>query len=314
LGTEKNANSAVTVRFSNGDSDLRLVPIGNGKWSGTWRPVNASIGNVTLSAISVFAQGPTFQTIQAGRSERVVRLLSGANVPIVRQGSLVHGASQKGDAPVAPGTLVTIYGSNLAGDPQKTNVPLPVEVDGTQVMLAGEPLPILYSSATQINAQVPFDLPVNTSHQVVVRRGTTLSVPESFTVTSAQPGIFTGNASGLGQGVVMGPDQITVADPANPAQRGKAIVIYCTGLGAVTPEVVLGAAAPSSPLSATVSPVEVVVGEKRAQVLFSGLTPGFSGLYQVNAILAADTPTGDSVPVTISTSGQNSNIVSIAVR
>jgi len=77
---------------------------------------------------------------------------------------------------------------------------------------------------------------------------------------------------------------------------------------------VLGAAAPSSPLAATVNPVEVVVGEKKAQVLFSGLTPGFSGLYQINAVLAADTPTGEAVPLTISTSGQTSSIVTIAVR
>jgi len=82
----------------------------------------------------------------------------------------------------------------------------------------------------------------------------------------------------------------------------------------VQPNVILGAVAQSSPLAETVSPVEVLVGEKRAQVLFSGLTPGFAGLYQVNAILAADTPTGDTVPLAISITGQSSNVVSIAIR
>ena len=113
---------------------------------------------------------------------------------------------------------------------------------------------------------------------------------------------------------MIGPDQITIADAAKPAQRGQAIVIYCTGLGIVTEAVAPGAAAPNSPLAATVSPVEVMVGEKKAEVLFSGLTPGFSGLYQVNAVLATDTPTGDAISLNILTGGQISNVVTIAVR
>lgn len=311
LGNEKNANSAVYAKFSNGDPDVRLVPTGNGVWSGTWRPTSAASGTVTVSAVSVFVQG---LTLQAGRSDRGVRLTSGAGVPIVRAGSLVHSASQRGDAPVAPGTLVTLYGSDLAGAPTSTNVPLPTDVNGTQILLAGQPLPILYSSANQINAQVPYGLPVNTSHQIVVRRGATLSVPETFTVAAAQPGIFTINQQGTGQGVVMGPDQISVADPAKPAVRGQAVVIYCTGLGAVTPDVTLGVPAPSNVLSQTVNPVSVTIGGKSAPVFFSGLTPGFTGLYQVNALVPADAPTGDAVNLVISTGGQDSNTVSIAVR
>ena len=73
-------------------------------------------------------------------------------------------------------------------------------------------------------------------------------------------------------------------------------------------------AAPTAPLAATISPVEVSVGQKLAQVLFSGLTPGFTGLYQVNAILAADTPTGNAVDLNISANGRPSNVVTIAVR
>jgi len=311
LGNENNTNSGVYAKFSNGDTDVRLVPIGNGVWAGTWRPLNPAAGGVTISAIAKFVQG---QVVQDGQRDRTVRLTAGANVPIIRQLSLVNSASQKGDTPVAPGTLVTIYGSNLANSSKNSGIPLPLEVDGTQVLLSGQPLPILNSSPNQINMQIPYDTAVNTSHQIVVRRGNSLSVPVSFNVASAQPGIFTRNSTGTGQGVVMGPDQITMADSAKPAQRGQAIVIYCTGPGAVTPSVVLGAAAPSSPLAATVNPVEVVVGEKKAQVLFSGLTPGFSGLYQINAVLAADTPTGEAVPLTISTSGQTSSIVTIAVR
>jgi len=105
-----------------------------------------------------------------------------------------------------------------------------------------------------------------------------------------------------------------VAGPAKPAIRGQAIIIYCTGLGAVTPEVTLGSPAPGSPLSQTVSPVTVEVGGKAAQVFFSGLSPGFTGLYQVNALVPADAATGDTVNLSIATGGQTSNVVTIAVR
>ena len=84
--------------------------------------------------------------------------------------------------------------------------------------------------------------------------------------------------------------------------------------GAVTPAVTLGVPAPSNVLSQTVNPVSVTIGGKQAQVFFSGLTPGFTGLYQVNALVPADAPTGNTVDLVISTGGQDSNTVTIAVR
>ena len=123
-------------------------------------------------------------------------------------------------------------------------IPRPIQVDGTQVELGGQPLPILFISKDQINAQVPYTISANTAHRVVVRRGGALSVPEAFDVATVQPGIFTENQRGTGQGIVVGPDQVTVAGPGKPAERGKAVIIYCTGLGAVTPDVELGKGAP----------------------------------------------------------------------
>ncbi|MEO6038299.1 MAG: hypothetical protein ABIQ93_07800, partial [Saprospiraceae bacterium] len=56
-------------------------------------------------------------------------------------------------------------------------------------------------------------------------------------------------------------------------------------------------------MAATSSTVTVTVGNKPAQVNFAGLTPGFAGVYQVNAILAADTPVSNSVPLLIQVDG-----------
>jgi uncharacterized protein (TIGR03437 family) len=49
-------------------------------------------------------------------------------------------------------------------------------------------------------------------------------------------------------------------------------------------------------------------------VSFSGLAPGFAGLYQVNAIMPEGSPAGSAVPVVLSIGGVTSNTVTIAVQ
>jgi adhesin/invasin len=110
-------------------------------------------------------------------------------------------------------------------------------------------------------------------------------------------------------------DQVTLAQPGTPAVVGETIVIYCTGLGAVTPAVKEGSPAPTTPpLSTTVYQVTVTIGGQAAQVAFSGLTPGYAGLYQINAVVPAGITTGDAVPVVLSVAGQDSPPVTMAVR
>ena len=311
-GNEQNVNSAMFAKFDNGDPDLRLVPLGDGRWTGTWRPLSGTKDRVTIAGVGVLVEG---LVVQAGRAERQVSLSSSATTPVIRSGAVVHGASQRADVPIAPGSLVTLYGANLSDRTTGLNaLPLPLESEGTEVLLDGQALPILFASPGQINAQVPFSLASNATLQVVVRRREQISVPEVFVVAPAQPGIFTKNQQGSGQGIVVRSDQVTLAEAGTPARAGEAIVIYGTGLGPVSQQVAAGAPSPASPLAATVSPVSVTVGGRAAQVLFAGLTPGFAGLYQVNAILAADTPTGNAVPLVIQVDGRESNSVDIAVQ
>jgi uncharacterized protein (TIGR03437 family) len=97
-------------------------------------------------------------------------------------------------------------------------------------------------------------------------------------------------------------------------RRGEFIEIYCTGLGQVQNPPEAGTAAPMSPLSRTVLPARVTIGGVDASVSFSGLAPGFVGLYQVNAQVAANTPAGPAVPLVIRMGdGIPSNEVTIAV-
>ena len=107
---------------------------------------------------------------------------------------------------------------------------------------------------------------------------------------------------------------MTLADANHPVTVGQTIVIYCTGLGEVTPGIAAGTQTPASPLSTTVNPVTVTIGGVNAPVAFAGLTPLQTGLYQVNAVVPAGVAPGNQVPVVVTAAGQASAPVTIAVH
>ena len=92
-------------------------------------------------------------------------------------------------------------------------------------------------------------------------------------------------------------------------RAGEAIVIYCTGLGEVRPAVAAGVPAPLAPLSETIVAPVVTIGGVRAEVFYSGLTPLFAGLYQVNATVPAGV--GGTVAVVVESDGRRSNAISV---
>ena len=246
----------VVATFSNSDPQINLVHIGNGTWSGTWQPKNAAQNQVQIGLTAI--QG---QTRLGGQAILSGTVHPGAPTPLVYSGSVLNAASFAARAPVAPGSLISIFGQQLAdGQAIADQAPIPTDLNGTEVLLGGRPLPLRYASDGQLNAQVPYDLAVDTQLSLLVRRGTALSVPENITVAAAQPAVFTVDQSGQGQGAIFRQRSgaLALADSAAPAQAGDALIIYCTGLGTVDPPVVEGTAAPLSPLSSTKSPVTVM--------------------------------------------------------
>jgi uncharacterized protein (TIGR03437 family) len=167
--------------------------------------------------------------------------------------------------------------------------------------------------------QFPTGLAPNSKAQAVakVTTGTgeeITSLPLEIQIGLVQPGIFTAGQDGKGQGVIMDARNRLV-DSANPAMRGDVVVIYGTGLGATIPPVLSGQPAPSQPpLALVATPVAVQIGGLAAQVFYAGLTPGFVGLYQVNAPIPAGVTPGSSVSLVIVQGGVSSNTVTIAVR
>jgi uncharacterized protein (TIGR03437 family) len=309
----------VVARPENGDPQVTLAHIGNGVWRGTWRPVRA-VANMRMTVVAVFLG--TAADVVAGRSQAGKVELSGAVLaqgataaPLLTAGGVVHAASFETGVPIAPGSLITLYGSKLAdATGLAPGIPLPSALNGTEVRLGNRPLPLLFTSDGQLNAQVPYDVPVDTQHQISVKRGEAIAVPETLTVAGAQPGVFTKSQTGSGQGAIVRQDGVTLAEAATPARRGEVVIIYCSGLGPVSPAVEAGRPAPSAPLSSVVNPVAVTIGGRQARVIFAGLAPGFSGLYQVNAFVPDNAATGDAVEVVLEAAGQRSRPVTIAVR
>ncbi len=305
----------VKATFSNKDS-VPMTHIGNGVWQGNWHPVSPGTVSMVVTAFAV-GQGSSLLSGQSPTLTAVVSTPSpAAATPAVTGAGVVNSASLAAGVPIAPGGLISVYGQNLADAAgQSTGLPLPEQLNGTQVLLGNQTLPILYTAPGLLNVQVPYGVPVNTQYQLTVQHGNSYSVPVPLVVAQAQPGIFTVNESGSGQGAIQKSDNITLAQPGTPASIGEVVVIYCAGLGSVTPKVAEGVPPPlTPPLSTTDNPVSATIGGMPATVVFSGLTPGVPGVYQVNAIVPSGIATGDAVPVTVTVAGQTSPTVTMAVH
>jgi uncharacterized protein (TIGR03437 family) len=305
------SDGSVAATFSDGDASINMVHVGNGNWSGTWTPRSATQPQATVEYLAISESGLTVLT---GIATIKVSVVSGATSAPLTFGA-ANAASGAG-AYISPGGLVSIYGLDLADSTViNSSLPFPTLSGGAQVLMGGQALPLRYVGGNQVNAQVPFGLNINTTQQLVVQKGTTLSVPQALLVAPAQPGIYTQDQSGTGAAVIVDANTNTLITAGNPAKAGDIVVIYCNGLGAVAPAVPTGTPAPlAGPLSSTVNTVTVSIGGINAAVNFAGLTPGFPDLYQVNAVVPAGVIPGGAVPVLLTVAGQTSPPVTITVQ
>jgi uncharacterized protein (TIGR03437 family) len=244
-----------------------------------------------------------------------------AQTPVVTSGGISNAAN--GITPVTAGSLVSIYGTNLAaGLATADSIPLSTSLNGVSVTFNGVPAPLLFVSTGQINAQLPWDvLSSGTagSANVVVTRNGTASAAQSLQVGPFSPGIFAINNIAVAinpDGSIAAPAGAIPGIPTKPAKVGDpgGLVILCTGLGAVDSTPSNGAASLDKLRTATTTPT-VLVGNKPATVVFAGLSPQFVGVNQINVGLPAGTPTGNAVSLQIQVgSVTTSSSVTIAVQ
>jgi uncharacterized protein (TIGR03437 family) len=304
---------SVTVTFSNGDSPLALVSAGDGHWSGTWVPRFPLDSSLVVTAT---ATEPDLGL--TGTAQRSGSASGNPLAPSIFPNGVVNSGSYSKTATPSPGELVAIFGSSMADGLQSASgLPLPQELQNATLSMAGEVLPMLFTTTGQINAQLPYDLPPGTTQQLVLQHGNRLSVPQPVSIGPAEPAIFTVDQSGGGQGHIYGYPSATqqiLADAANPAKIGEVIVIYCTGLGPVSPAVTVGSAVPADVLHKIVNPVTLTIGGVTANVAFAGVTPGFTGLYQINSAIPQGVKPGNAVPVVVTVGGVAGPTVTLAVQ
>jgi uncharacterized protein (TIGR03437 family) len=204
----------------------------------------------------------------------------------IAAGGVVNAASFTAD--VVPGGIISIYGAGFVRSGFDT-----------VVQINGETAPVLAALPFQINAQIPLDIAPGTAMlSVATGNG---NAQQSITVASVAPAIFSITQA---QAAIANLDN-SLNSPSNPALRGSAIVVYCTGLGAVSP---------SGDLSVASTPVTVVLGGAELPTAFAGLTPGLIGLYQVNVLLPTAMPPGLYLPFYLKQAAAISNTVTVAIQ
>jgi uncharacterized protein (TIGR03437 family) len=212
--------------------------------------------------------------------------------------------------PVAPGGLVSLFGRQLSPlTLASTDVPLPKVLADSCLTVNGVIVPVSFVSPLQINAQLPFQVDGNA--EIVLRTPGGVSDALRFTILPGAPSVFRSGAAGPETGIptifrAANNDLATISNPIHPDDR---ITIYLTGLGLTFPEIPAGAAAVANPLSQALVTPTVTLGGIPLFVEFAGLTPGFAGVYQINAIVPfKGIPTGFEIPLAISQGGFTTSV------
>ncbi|MEP7365745.1 MAG: IPT/TIG domain-containing protein [Acidobacteriota bacterium] len=223
----------------------------------------------------------------------LLRRITFSGAPVIRTSAIVNGASFT--APLAPGALFSIFGANLS--------------DAT-VTVNGTTAPVIFSSPSQLNAQVPYSAATGDAG-VEVSATLGRSPAEFVPVADAAIGVFTFAPSR--RAIVLNQDNSINAPDAAEA-RGRVLTVFLTGIGNVNPPLASGEPAPFSTLHRANATATATLGGMDAQVLFLGLTPGFIGLAQANVLIPDAAPLGAEVPLLFRSGGQTSNATVVSIR
>jgi uncharacterized protein (TIGR03437 family) len=255
----------------------------------TVAPLNSSIVVLTTSGFTVLA--PNYDA---------------AVVPPLIS-AVVNAAD--GTKPVAPGGLISIYGSNMAATNVATStVPLPTAMGQSCLVINGMLTPLIFVSPTQINAQLPSR--AGSSAILTIHTPGGISDNFNFSVNATAPSVFQTGAAGpqTGLATIVRADNGQLVTPTNPIHSGDTIVIYLTGMGATSPAVDDGMPAPLSPLASALSTPTVTLGGAGMTVGWAGLVPGSVGLYQINATAPLHPTEGVDIPLTITQGGASTTL------
>ncbi len=220
-----------------------------------------------------------------------ITLIVGVPAPQFTAASVVNAASYAGGA-VAPGEIVTIFGSNFG------------TMANTQVLLGSDAAVVVFVNSTQVSATVPYSVAGVKQISLTVSSNGLASAPATLAVAPSSPAIFSADSNGKGQASAENADY-TINGPSHPAAPGSFVAQYGTGGGPLTidtpPRLML--------------PVSAIVGGLPAQVFYAGIAPGLiEGVMQINVAIPSAVAPGPSVPVIVTVGHAISNTVTIAIN
>ena len=243
---------------------------------------------------------------------------------------VVNAASyQPVTASLAPGELITLYGTGLASS--STSIEggqsFPTSLGGVSVKIDDTLCPIYYVSPTQLSVIVPYEVASNQTGlaDIQVTNNKVASNVVQMYLTDSAPGSFSQTQNGLGFAAALHAATNELITSNNPAEPGEYISLYLTGLGVVTPAIQDGALGPSSPLSYSdlynagnlsvyfndYGPYGVSV-ENPGYIEYAGLAPGLAGLYQINVqVPSSGLTAGDDIYVEFVTDASDVNQIYI---
>ena len=296
---------SVTASFNTGDRPLILEPDGSGFYFATWTPISALLGTtrVTLRAFSGdLTPGET--TLSGNVSVNTTK------PPALVANGIIQNLNPTIGGPLAQGTVVQVYGSNLAaGTQQPSSLPLPTSVQGAELLVGGYLAPLYYASKEMLVAQLPAELQAGRSYAAIVTANGAVSTPQMINVIRATPGV----AAYADGGLIAQHLDYQLVTAANPAKAGESLIMYLVGMGATNPTVPAGQPTPYPPLHEASLQPTVTVGGQPAQVQFAGLTPGGVGLHQINFVVPAGVGPGD-LEVVIRQGTLTANVTKLPVR
>ncbi|HZS49907.1 MAG TPA: hypothetical protein VFA54_03540 [Bryobacterales bacterium] len=325
--TVTNAGSG-TLNFSitGNQSWLTITPASGAVSSGASVTITVNARSANLNAgdyegaLVISAPG----TLEGSRTVQVslaVRAVT-APGPVFTAAGVVNAASFA-SGPIAPGEIISIFGSNL-GPAVSTGAVIDAStarlatiVAGVAVLFNNLPGALFYVQEKQINVQVPYELASRTGAvpgvvTIVVSYQGASSAPVSVPAAAAAPAVFT-VSRGLGQAAALNQDN-SPNSAANPAGRGSVVQIFMTGQGPTNPPALTGQLT-QPPYAAPLQTPTVTIGGITAKTIFVGLAPNLAGLLQIDAIVPVDVVPGPNVPLEISIGAASTQTgVTLAVR
>jgi uncharacterized protein (TIGR03437 family) len=240
-------------------------------------------------------------------------------LPQITSAGVVNAASYA--QPISPGSIVSIFGTNLANSrATASGIPLPTELGGSSVTVNGTKAPLFFVSPNQINLQVPSSAPWSysdyTQAAIVVTTLAGASASVQAPVFQSGPSLFSTDGSGCGQAAAwnVGADgKVSANSRSNSAAPGDFVSLYGIGFGL-----------PGIPVgdgtflgygdSFQIAPGVVLDDELLPYFSYAGLAPTIVGVDQINIRIPPGTPEGCAIPVAVESAGMLGPTLSISIH